>query len=386
MKHVMNQQTNVNIIIEVKVKLLPILLLILLFFGCRQQPWDLCKDVICDEWEKCDYDSGFCKPLKGNCSMDENCKEPFNYCDTTTHICKETVCTDDSFCINEFNTGYCKDNHCIEYTDCDSSSDCDYLNYDNRNFFCYSKICTPFYNVNFGESIYKTLHKYGELYYFTINSTDLIYDFDINITGLNIFYRADVKIKVFENIYDIKEEVNVITGCDFIEHEPETITCKINGISGNKKLYIQIFVSKTDCNSTCPDRNLEISFSQNNANGCNENIDCVALNNIYYSKSLCNKETHLCYANENQDVFQVGELCDKTINCIGDEYTYIKCLGYCYQYYCDSDSDCVPINGIERKCINNDCYSPCYNNNEQSCLYYNEYCDLSSHYCSTYRE
>jgi len=52
---------------------------------------DLCKDKVCNDWESCYFETGFCDPKSERCNQDKDCKD--KVCNLSTHYCySETSC------------------------------------------------------------------------------------------------------------------------------------------------------------------------------------------------------------------------------------------------------------------------------------------------------
>ncbi len=64
------------------------------FFGCGEESEsekNLCEEIVCQNWQNCDSDSGNCVLKEGFCEENLNCGDSQN-CNLTTHQCEAVLC------------------------------------------------------------------------------------------------------------------------------------------------------------------------------------------------------------------------------------------------------------------------------------------------------
>lgn len=374
-------------------KYLLLSLITALFIGCIQQNESLCENVSCIPWEFCNYKTGKCEVSKGYCSNYYDCVGKFAQCNETTHICEEISCNSDIECNIKSYGNYCKHQKCYETLYCSISDDCTIMNYDSTEFGCNSGYCIPFQQVKFNEEFeYDQSSGFSKSYYFVLHSKNSMYDFDLEISGLNNLTRAYANVNIYENSQQMYDSYSVY-GCYKNNNLKENLTCEINGFYLQETIFMVIDIEYRSCDSDCENIKPVIKFSQNNPNGCETNDDCQSTsNNLTIPKSICDTENHICKANAQENISNLGERCDLDVNCIDHSTGDVKCNGTCYQVNCSSVQNvCKSLfdetaQYCDRNFITYDysyCRNYCYASNDGNCLA-NETCNESTNKCQYY--
>jgi len=147
---------------------------------------------------------------------------------------------------------------------------------------------------------------------------------------------------------------------------------------------MQIMIEYEICNSDCNNIKPIIKFGNNNSNGCTNNSDCYEVK----KRSICNLTTHLCEANQEENISELGEDCDIDANCIGDTY----CYNVCWQSSCSDTIPCETLfDGTQMYCeMNNPLITPdtycqelCYSDSD--CFFLpnriSSSCNLTTNHC-----
>jgi len=218
---------------------------------------DLCGDISCNNWEKCNIRSGVCEPNDGRCNEEYDCPEG-HYCENNICINPETPC--------EFIT--CGDNGtCITSDENKPACDCD-DGFHDEDLICILDECSPDTENACGEhSTCKELNGFrcicDESY--TSNGTSCIENSKLFITtwktdnigeseGNEIIIPINPKYSYNYNVDcnsdGILEFVNLKTDAVCIYDTPGTYRVSINGV------FPQIYFNNTK------DKNKIISVEQ----------------------------------------------------------------------------------------------------------------------------
>lgn len=381
-------------IAEVFMKYLLLSLMIIFLTGCiNSNNESLCENVTCVPWEYCNYKTGNCEVSKGYCSDSYDCEGVFSYCDNNTHKCEEISCNDSNECQNKSYGSYCKNKKCYETLYCSITDDCTIMNYDTTEFACNGGFCIPYQQVNFNESFELNQNNFFSMYYyFVLTSENSMYDFDFTISdfdNLSKFYAATYIYKnSLENYY-----TDAVYGCEKKDNSLENVVCEVNNLYLQQKVYMTLYINYRSCISDCENIKPVITFSQNNSNGCETNDDCISNSkNLTTYKSICDTQTHICKANTEENISNLGEKCDTDANCIGHTTGNVKCNGTCYQINCSSyENVCKPLfdetaQYCDKNYLNYDytyCRSYCNASNDGNCLA-SEQCNISTNQCKQY--
>ncbi len=356
---------------------LKILLIFALLQSCLTEPRSLCEDVTCKSWQYCHKDYGSCRNKEGRCSDDFSCRD-FEICNKTTHTCENISCDDHSLCGVMYDKSFCLNEICHDSVNCNNDSECSYLNTENIDFKCVSENCVPFEQINFGQTIEKKLYN-PETYYFKLNSLNSIYDFDFEISNLNNLTGLYIEANLFTNINSIYNPY--FYSCVKANNKPETLYCKVSAIKKSNEIYLSVKIEYNYCWNCEPVKPL-FKFSENNSLGCFSNDDCKTISQNYQSRSVCDLLKNSCVAKQEENISEIGEVCDIDKNCKGYENEDVVCGDVCYQLHC---SDNYPCKLSSQYCDDrypelSYCRNYCYELNDGNCSF-QENCDVLTNKC-----
>ncbi|MBN2694980.1 hypothetical protein JXR93_09980 [bacterium] len=314
---------------------------------------NLCKDVVCADWEECNSTNGVCELKEGNCEENGDCVGLNQYCNLTTHICEEklSVCdgiscggTDAGSCgvVNEnpvcvCNSGYFKKSEfeCVE-DNCANRSPIGHTKESATSFE--SSVFTVYEDTTAFVTEQDSCQGVEDIYLITDESVVIV------------FRTSDKYVKRFEvELY--KDEIDLehkVFYKNYVDHMNDVKTLIKNPERANYYLVIRNISSRVS-----EDYHL---FYDEFCVICDGELDCIE--NICYDKCESDSECGLGFKCDETTNECSAITCTMDQECsIDDWYDFNYCInGKCVERVdCHADSDCSELNY-------DDVYFFCYHN------------------------